>query len=128
MSLPMSHFPIIPPPSITPDGVLMNGNNKPDNVHMRGALHKFYLLKPKHTATVNEVAKSIMNLKDVQELYMTEGEYGFMLKTRFNGDKKPSEVEKYLMKNVDPKFGAVVSYYRLKKIANRNSKLSKAIE
>jgi DNA-binding Lrp family transcriptional regulator len=125
----MSHFPtLFSLPSTSPDGVLMNGNKKPNNVHMRGAFHKFYLLKPKHTAKLKDVADSIMNLKDVQELYLTEGDYGFMLKTRFSDNKKPDEVERYLMKNVDPKFGAMVSYYRLKKVAERNSKTNEVMK
>ena len=89
------------------DESLMTGNKKPNNVHMHGTFHKFYLLKPKHTAKIKDVADSIMGLKDVQELYLTEGDYGFMLKTRFSDNKKPDEVEKYLAKNLDQKFGAV---------------------
>jgi hypothetical protein len=51
-----------------------------------------------------------------------------MLKTRFSDNKKPDEVERYLMKNVDPKFGAMVSYYRLNKVAERNSKTNEVMK
>ena len=89
---------------------------------IHGSSHKFYLLTPKQNHGTEQLAKEIIDLDKVKEVYVTGGDCGFMVKAKFYDHDKPNDLEKYLANNVDPKYGAVVSYYRLKKIAVKNDK------
>ncbi len=88
---------------------------------MHGPSHKFYLLKPKQNQDTEQLAKEIIDLDRVKEVCVTGGDGGFMVKAKFYDLDEPDDLEKYLAKNVDPKYGAVVSHYRLKKIAVKNN-------
>ncbi len=88
---------------------------------MHGPSHKFYLLKPKQNQDTEQLAKEIIDLDRVKEVCVTGGDGGFMVKAKFYDHDEPDDLEKYLAKNVDPKYGAVVSHYRLKKIAVKNN-------
>ncbi len=89
---------------------------------MHGHSHKFYLFKPKQNQNTEQLARKIIDLDKVKEVYVTGGDCGFMVKAKFYAHDAPDDLEKYLAKNIDPKYGAVVSYYRLKKIAIKNDK------
>ena len=88
---------------------------------MHGPSHKFYLLKPKQNQDTEHLAREIIGLDRVKEVCVTGGDGGFMVKAKFYDHDEPDDLEKYLAKNVDPKYGAVVSHYRLKKIAVKNN-------
>ena len=72
--------------------------------------HKFFLLKPKDGVEIGKVAKELMNLDDVLEVYVTEGEAGFMVKARFDGEREPNKVAEYIRDNIDSRYGTLVSY------------------
>ena len=97
-----------------------SNNNAKTSTCMQMASHKFYLLKPKENADMNDLAMDMINLKDVKEVYVTEGDYGFMLKTSLYNKADSETVEKYISQHVDPKFGTLISYYRLKKHVAKN--------
>ena len=80
-------------------------------VHKNGkTFHKFFILKPKEGLDIKNVAKELMELDDVLEVYVTEGSAGFMVKARFDGENEPESVARYIKKNVDNKYGTLVSY------------------
>ena len=82
---------------------------------MRGArtrLHKFYLIKPRENANIDELAERLISLKNVVEVLVTDGDYGFVVKAKFSTEKDTEEAEKYIHNNIDRKFGVVTSHYR----------------
>ncbi len=72
--------------------------------------HKFFILRPKDGVDIGRVAADLLGLKDVLEVYVTEGSAGFMVKARFDGVQEPEQVAKYIKEHVDGRYGTLVSY------------------
>jgi hypothetical protein len=79
--------------------------------------HKFFLIKPKEGMDLNMLANDLASLPDVLEVYATEGTIGFMVKARFDGEKEPEQVARYIEKNVSKDYGTLVSYINFKRCA-----------
>ena len=78
----------------------------------RGKLHRFYLVEPKPNADADDLAEKLIALKPVEEVLLTDGDYGFIVKVRFTSGKEPKDVMDYINGNVSQRFGTVDSYYR----------------
>ena len=72
--------------------------------------HKFFILRPKDGVEIAKVANELLALDDVLEVYVTEGSAGFMVKARFDGEKEPADVARYIKANIDNRYGTLVSY------------------
>ena len=84
-------------------------------VKKKGILHKFYFIKPKANSDADLLAEQLIELKPVEEVFLSDGDYGFVVKARFFKGKEPNDVTKYITSKVGNKFGKVVSYYQYKK-------------
>ncbi len=81
----------------------------------RGVFHKFYLVHPKENANADELAERLIMLKPVEEVFLTDGDFGFVVKARFTDGKEPNDVTSFISKNINSKFGKAVSHYEYKK-------------
>jgi DNA-binding Lrp family transcriptional regulator len=81
----------------------------------RNRLHRFFFIEPKSNANADELAESLIKLPTVQEVYLTDGDYGFVVKTRFINGKEPHDITRYIASHISPKFGRVTSYYQYRK-------------
>ena len=81
----------------------------------RQAFYKFYFLRPKENADADLIAERLMDLSSVQEVFLTEGDFGYVVKARFFNGKEPKDVTNYISKAVDNKFGEVLSHMEYKK-------------
>ncbi|MGC8496364.1 MAG: Lrp/AsnC ligand binding domain-containing protein [Candidatus Micrarchaeia archaeon] len=77
--------------------------------------YKFYLVNPKENADPDTVAEKLISFDDVEEVYVTDGDYGFIVKTRFRDGKEPADVFGYIHRKIDSKFGEITSYYKYRK-------------
>ena len=77
--------------------------------------HKFFILRPKDGVEIAKVANELLALNDVLEVYVTEGNAGFMVKARFDGEREPEDVARYIKENVDNRYGTLVSYLNYKR-------------
>ena len=77
--------------------------------------YKFYLVNPKDNADPDTVAEKLISFDDVEEVYITDGDYGFIVKTRFRDGKEPQDVYDYIHKKIDNKYGEITSYYKYRK-------------
>ena len=77
--------------------------------------YKFYLVNPKDNADPDTVAEKLISFDDVEEVYVTDGDYGFIVKTRFRDGKEPDDVYGYIHRKIDSKFGEITSYYKYRK-------------
>ncbi len=84
-------------------------------VRKRGILHRFYLIEPRENASADELAEKLISLKPVEEVFLTDGDYGFLVKTRFFEGSEPDDITKYISRNVSKKFGKIVSYFQYRK-------------
>jgi DNA-binding Lrp family transcriptional regulator len=81
----------------------------------RGSLHRFYLVEPKPNADAGRIAEKLIALKQVEEVFLSDGDYGFIVKVRFIDGKEPPNVADYLKQNVATRFGTADSYYKYRK-------------
>jgi len=78
-------------------------------------LHKFLFLKPKANVNAEALAEKLLALKNVQEVILTDGDCGYIVKTRVFSARSDKEAERYIAKNVGSVFGRALSYAYCKK-------------
>ncbi len=86
-----------------------NGNKK------RGVLHRFYLIEPKENADLDKLADGLISLKPVEEVLIADGNYGLVVKVRFQIGKEPSNVVDFITRKIGSRFGTLDSYYQYRK-------------
>ena len=86
-----------------------NGNRK------RGVLHRFYLIEPKENADLDRLADGLISLKPVEEVLIADGNYGLVVKIRFQSGREPSNVVDYITRKIGSRFGTLDSYYQYRK-------------
>ena len=48
-------------------------------------------------------------------MYVADGDYGFLVKTRFRDGKEPKDVFGYIHNKIDAKYGEITTYYKYRK-------------
>ena len=81
----------------------------------RNAFHRFYFIEPRQNADAEDLAEKLIELKNVQEVYLTDGDAGYIVKARFFNEKEPKEILRYISNRISPKFGRVTTYVQYKK-------------
>lgn len=90
-------------------------NNGHAKTRKKGILHRFYLIEPKPNANADQLAEKLISLKSVEEVFLSDGDYGFIVKVRFLDGKEPSDVAHYIKGRIASRFGTVDSYYQYRK-------------
>jgi hypothetical protein len=101
-------------------GVEMSEHNrKPGNgaqiKRCNGRSYSFYLIEPSENANADNMAEKLITLKDVIEVNVTDGDYGFIVKAKLPKDNKHDAAYNYLSKRLGSNFGRVTSYYQYTK-------------
>lgn len=95
-----------------------NSNAKTgDGVHLKridGRACKFYLIHPPENADANLIAKQLMCIKDVEEVFVTDGDYGFVVRAKCDAHGQDDAFD-YLSKKLSGNFEKATSYYQYKK-------------
>ena len=86
----------------------MNGENR-KNIK-RGLLHKLYFLAPKQNADCDLLAEKLINLKLVEEVFLTGNDFGFVVRARFFSGKEPKNIKTYISRKISSRYGKIVSY------------------
>jgi DNA-binding Lrp family transcriptional regulator len=95
-----------------------NNNSKGNYAPVRRVAkghYKFYLVHPTLNADADHVAERLMGIKNVEEVFVTDGDYGFIVKARFPKGNRQDDAFNYLSKNLGSNLGSVTSYYQYKK-------------
>ncbi len=89
--------------------------NKGKVTRKRGSLHRFYLVEPKPNVNADELAEKLISMKPVEEVLLSDGDYGYLVKVRFENGKEPVDVVNYLKEKIAVRYGVVDSYYQYRK-------------
>jgi DNA-binding Lrp family transcriptional regulator len=81
----------------------------------RGVMHKFYFIKPRYNANAAEFAERLIGLEHVDGVYLTEGNYGFIVRVKFSEGSVLKNVTEYISKNVSKRYGELTSYFEYSK-------------
>ena len=77
--------------------------------------YKFYFVEPRENADANRFAERLMSVKEVEEVFVTDGDYGFVVKARAPDGKKMGGADGCLSKMLGSGFGKATSHYQYKK-------------
>lgn len=78
-------------------------------------MHRFYFVRPRPNANAEELVMGLLKLGPVDQVFLTEGDCGFIVKARFIRDKEPKDVTDYISRNMGTRYGKVVSYCEYRK-------------
>ncbi len=78
----------------------------------KGKFHRFYLVEPKPDVDAGSLAEKLIALKPIEEVFLSDGDRGFLVKVRFIEGKEPSDIAGYLKGRIAARYGTVDSYYR----------------
>ncbi|MGD0729435.1 MAG: hypothetical protein ABR981_05145 [Candidatus Micrarchaeaceae archaeon] len=76
--------------------------------------YRFYFVEPFENMDANNFARKLINIKDVEEVFVTEGDYGFVVKAKSSEDKQQDNICKCISR-LGGSFGKVTSHYQYKK-------------
>lgn len=82
---------------------------------MGGCSCRFYMLNPKAGSDAKAIARGLIDFREVEEVYVTEGSHGFVVKAKNDGEKEPYAVRSYIARKTGSGFREVVAYYTYKK-------------
>lgn len=80
-----------------------------------GRHYNFYLIEPPENADANHLAEQLITMKNVEEVLVTDGDYGFIVKTITSGKNGDNAVCNYISKRLGGNFGRATSHYQYKK-------------
>ncbi len=75
---------------------------------------KFYFVKPPEDSDADHFAERLMGIKNVEEVFITDGDYGFVVRTKAQGSRSDSTYD-YLTKVIGCSFCRVTSHYQYKR-------------
>ncbi|MCL4389600.1 Lrp/AsnC family transcriptional regulator [Candidatus Marsarchaeota archaeon] len=84
------------------------------------ALHRFYLVSPKSdSGNAYELAETLLSLGHVEEVFMTEGKYGYIVKAKHSEGAASGKADPVRKRLSRLGFGCneAVSYYNCKRQA-----------
>lgn len=93
-------------------------NNKRTIIKRQGSLYSLTFIRPKNKTNAQSVADELMSLHCVEEVILSSGEYGFIVRSRFD-EKENRLLHNYITRKHDGKFSMVSCYYKFKKYSLR---------
>ena len=81
---------------------------------VRAKPHKFFFIKPIPNTDARSLSERLLGIKGIEEVDITEGEYGYVVKANYTGDNDGS-IGEYITKNMKGKYGVALSYYNIRR-------------
>ncbi len=82
--------------------------------------YRIYIVRPPGNSDTGLFAEQLMGIDNVEEVLVTDGDCGFVVKARFCGSE-PDRVLKYISEKVGGNFGSATSHYHYKRGRATNS-------
>lgn len=98
--------------------ILVGGEMKKENANVRrsyGRTCSIFFVRPKSMANAHEAAKRFMGIRHVKEVFVTEGKYGFVVRTMDLGLEEEKEVGRIMSKAAGPGLAKMTCYYPYRK-------------
>ena len=78
-------------------------------------LCRFYLINPERDASVNSTVKKLMGIGEVDEVYVTEGPHGFLVKASPSSAVSSRRITSSISRQFSGQVGVITSYARYRK-------------
>ena len=96
------------------DGVWIRRANLKDAGASR-PLCRFYLINPERNASVNSTVKKLIGISEVDEVYVTEGPHGFIVKAAPTSTARSRRMTASIARQFGGQVGVVTGYARYRK-------------
>ena len=87
-----------------------NNGNLVETTRSGKRFYRMYFLKPPVKAEMEDLGDELISMKEVEEVYLTDGDFGYIVKTRFDEENEPSDVERFLQKRLGNRYGKVTAF------------------
>jgi DNA-binding Lrp family transcriptional regulator len=77
--------------------------------------YRFYMLNPKENCDIKAMADRLISFKEVEEVYITEGAHGFIVKARLEEGKEPKDICDYMARAIDSRFCQATAHLSYRK-------------
>lgn len=78
-------------------------------------LHRFFFIKPKGNTDAGELAERFTSFDNVEEVLLTEGDFGFIVKATVDPVKENNELAKCISEVSSGTCTMATSYYKYRK-------------
>ncbi len=78
-------------------------------------IHSFFFIKPKKSTDIDELADKLISIDGVEEVNVTQGDIGYMVKAKFD-DNTYESMKKQIAEIAGKKYGVCVSALEFKKV------------
>ncbi len=78
-------------------------------------LHRLFFVKPKENTNADKLAEKFAGFDSVDEVLLTEGDYGFIVKARMDSLEESKELVKCISEASSGTCCTAISYYKYKK-------------
>ncbi len=76
---------------------------------------RFYMLEPREGSNACATARELMAFKEVEEVYVTEGSHGFIVKAKDGNGKEPGTLRSYIVRKTGSRFSHAAAHFSYKK-------------
>ena len=87
-----------------------NNGNLVETTRSGKRFYRMYFLKPPVKAEMEDLGDELIRMNEVEEVYLTDGDFGYIVKTRFDEENEPSDVERFLQKRLGNRYGKVTAF------------------
>ena len=81
---------------------------------VRNSLQSFYFLRPAHNKDIMDIARKILDVNGVNEVHVTEGKYGLVVRASPDSGKERSPGA-YIKRNFKERYVMLMSHYSYRK-------------
>lgn len=78
-------------------------------------LHRLFFVKPKENTNADELAERFAGFDGVDEVLLTEGDFGFVVRARLGTVEEQKELAKCISEASSGYCGTAVSHYKYRK-------------
>ena len=78
-------------------------------------MHRLYLIEPLADADLDGIADKLASLEHVQEVSITEGSYGLVVKTSIQKEGDLGKLTNYIRNKVNGRFDVIDTFYKYRK-------------
>ena len=89
-------------------------NRRSRSTHPSSSSYQFYLVGPPANSNTTALAEKLINLRNVKEVFVTDGDYGFIVKAKLSNCKKQDNAYRYLSR-LGGNLGRATSHYQYRK-------------
>ena len=93
-----------------------NKNNEIEEIKKHFTTNAFFFIKPYVNNNALQIAQELLTLENIEEVFIVDGDYGFIAKTKLIDDKLSEEIEQFITKNIKINFHKSHINYKIRKL------------